>query len=400
MNGYVNYLIEANLGLIVSLLFYELLLRKETQFNFKRAYLLIGILASLLFPLIQIQTVSSAIPSISEVMSTFFLPELIIGDGGDNITSHSFINYWVGVKWTYFVVSMLLLGVLIVKLSGILRYLRKSKSTILEGKFKIIESNINLPTFSFFHYIFIGNTSAFSKEEKDQIIKHEITHATKLHSLDILLVEFLKIIFWFNPVVYYLKTVFTSIHEFQADQLAVDNRDVNQYCNLLARVALQSADYPIANHFNNSLTLKRIAMMKTEKTKLSRWKISAIIPLVAGLFYLVACQEQVRKDEVLTVTEQTASPAEGMTEFYNYIATHLKYPEQARKMGVEGKVFVEFTVAIDGSIEDVTVLKGIGAGCDKAAAELIAASPKWNPAKEKGELVKQKMVLPVTFALN
>ena len=81
MNAYVNYLIEANLGLMISLLFYELFLRRETQFNFKRAYLLIGISASLLFPLIKIQTVSNAIPSIGDVMPTYFLPELIIGNG-------------------------------------------------------------------------------------------------------------------------------------------------------------------------------------------------------------------------------------------------------------------------------------------------------------------------------
>ena len=57
--------------------------------------------------------------------------------------------------------------------------------------------------------------AALTKEEKEQIIKHEITHATKLHSIDILLVEFLKVIFWFNPAVYYLKSLITSIHEFK-----------------------------------------------------------------------------------------------------------------------------------------------------------------------------------------
>ena len=296
MNAYVNYLIEANLGLIVSLLFYELLLRKETQFNFKRAFLLIGISASLLFPLVKIQTASSAIPSIGEAMSTYFLPELVVGDEVANTVAVSSFSYWTVAKWLYITVSLLLLIHLLFKLVKILTYLHHSKTFMLKGKYKVIESDSELSTFSFFHYIFIGSTSVFSLEEKDQIIKHEITHATKLHSLDILLVEFLKIIFWFNPVVYYLKSLFTSIHEFQADQLAAENRDVNQYCNLLARVALQSADYPIANHFNNSLTLKRIAMMKTAKTKLSRWKIAAIAPLLVGLFILIACQDQVMSD--------------------------------------------------------------------------------------------------------
>ncbi len=296
MNAYVNYLIEANLSLMITLLFYKVLLRRETQFNFKRAFLLIGILASLLFPLVKIQTVSSAIPSIGEAMSTYFLPELVVGDEVASTTTASSFSYWTVAKWLYITVSLLLFIHLLFKLVKILTYLHHSKMFILKGKYKVIESDSDLSTFSFFHYIFIGNTSVFSFEEKDQIIKHEITHATKLHSLDILLLEFLKILFWFNPVVYYFKSLLTNIHEFQADQLAVENRDVNQYCNLLARAALQSADYPIANHFNNSLTLKRIAMMKTAKTKLSRWKMATIAPLLVGLFVFIACQDQVITD--------------------------------------------------------------------------------------------------------
>jgi len=491
MNAYVNYLIEANLALMITLLFYEVLLRRETQFNFKRAFLLVGITASLLFPLIKIQTASSVIPSIGEAMSTYFLPELVVGDEVASIVTTSSLSYWTVAKWLYITVSFLLLIHLIFKLVKIFTYLRQSKTSLLEGKYKVIESNADLPTFSFFHYIFIGNTSVFSLEEKDQIIHHEITHATKLHSLDILLVEFLKILFWFNPAVYYFKSLLTSIHEFQADQLAVENRDVNQYCNLLARVALQSADYPIANHFNNSLTLKRIDMMKTAKTKLSRWKIAMIAPLLIGLFVLIACQDQVMndiqeiaknstvaslipievqnrlvilqkenptkeyilmeinnedvktlsklgsqslnivhtdknsdgegrsfcilekgeqtnqlakmtatQDEVFTIVEESASPVNGLTEFYAYIAKNLSYPISARTKGIQGKVFVEFIITKDGSITEVKAVKGIGEGCDEAATTVVASAAKWNPGRVKGAAVNQRMVLPITFMLD
>ena len=297
MNAYVNYLIEANIGLVAFLLFYILLLSNETNFNFKRGFLLVGIGASLLFPFAKFTTASNALPSISNVLPSYFLPEIVINANElSGVVAPSSVSYWVIALWIYLAIASLLLVILIIKVSRILSYLQKSPTTLLEDKFKIIESDSELLTFSFFHFIFIGSTTAFSHEEKQQIIKHEITHATKFHSFDILLVEFLKIIFWFNPAVYYFKSLFTSIHEFQADQLAVDKQDVNQYCNLLARVALQSADYPIANHFNNSLTLKRIAMMKTAKTKLSRWKIAAIAPLLVGLFILIACQDQVMSD--------------------------------------------------------------------------------------------------------
>ena len=170
MNAYVNYLIEANIGLLVSLLFYELLLRSETQFNFKRAYLLMGISSSVLFPLIKIQTTSDAIPSIGEVMSTYFLPELVIGSRVETVATSTF-SYLVLIKWIYLAVSMLLLVGLIIKVGRMLIYLQKSKPSQVDGKFKIIESNTDLPTFSFFHYIFIGNITSFSQVE----IPHKVT---------------------------------------------------------------------------------------------------------------------------------------------------------------------------------------------------------------------------------
>ena len=247
MNGYLNYLIEANIGLVAFLLFYILLLSNETNFNFKRGFLLAGIGASLLFPVAKFTTASNAIPSISNVLPSYFLPELVINANEvSKAVITSSVSYWAIALWIYLAIASLMLVVLLIRLSRILYYLQKSHTTLHADKFRIIESDSDLSTFSFFHYIFIGNTSAFSSEEKQQIIKHEIAHSTKFHSFDILLTELLKIIFWFNPAVYYFKSIFNSIHEFQADQLAANSVDVNQYCNLLARVALQSADYPIA----------------------------------------------------------------------------------------------------------------------------------------------------------
>lgn len=89
-----------------------------------------------------------------------------------------------------------------------------------------------------------------------------------------------------------------------------------------------------------------------------------------------------------------------MTEYYKYVGSKLTYPEQARKMGVEGRVFIEFVVNTDGSISDTRILKGIGAGCDKEAERIVAASEPWIPAKEKGKIVRQRMVMPIVFKLG
>ena len=103
---------------------------------------------------------------------------------------------------------------------------------------------------------------------------------------------------------------------------------------------------------------------------------------------------------VFTIVEETAEPKGGMQKFYEHLATQLKYPEQARMMGVEGRVFVEFVVNTDGTLSDIQVLKGIGAGCDKEAARVIGLADPWEPAKQKGKNVKQRMVLPIVFALG
>jgi periplasmic protein TonB len=105
-------------------------------------------------------------------------------------------------------------------------------------------------------------------------------------------------------------------------------------------------------------------------------------------------------DEIFTVVEETATPKGGMQAFYEFVGKKLKYPAQARRMGTEGKVFVQFVINKDGSISDVVAIKGIGAGCDEEAVRIIQTSPPWSPGKQRGKSVKQRMVLPITFKLG
>jgi protein TonB len=105
-------------------------------------------------------------------------------------------------------------------------------------------------------------------------------------------------------------------------------------------------------------------------------------------------------DEIFLVVEETATPQGGMQAFYEFVGKKLKYPAQARRMNIEGKVFVEFVVNRDGSIVDVKAIKGIGAGCDEEAVRVIQSAPAWKPGKQRGKPVRQRMVLPITFKLG
>lgn len=105
-------------------------------------------------------------------------------------------------------------------------------------------------------------------------------------------------------------------------------------------------------------------------------------------------------DEIFTIVEETATPKGGMPAFYKYVGSKLKYPAQATRMGVEGKVYVEFVINRDGTIVDVRVVRGIGAGCDEEAVRVVQSSPPWNPGKQRGKPVRQKYTLPIQFKLQ
>lgn len=109
--------------------------------------------------------------------------------------------------------------------------------------------------------------------------------------------------------------------------------------------------------------------------------------------------EKENLDQIFLVVEESAKPKEGMNAFYAFVNENIKYPAQARRMNVEGKVFVEFVVSKDGTLTDINVVKGIGSGCDEEAMRIVQLSPPWQAAKQRGKAVRQRIVLPIFFML-
>lgn len=105
-------------------------------------------------------------------------------------------------------------------------------------------------------------------------------------------------------------------------------------------------------------------------------------------------------EEVFQIVENPAEFPGGIGEFYKFVQKNMSYPAQARRMGIEGRVYVEFIVDKDGSITNVSSVRGIGAGCDEEAVRVVQMSPKWSPPRQRGRPVKQKMIIPITFKLN
>ena len=90
----------------------------------------------------------------------------------------------------------------------------------------------------------------------------------------------------------------------------------------------------------------------------------------------------------------------GMAAWSKFIQRNLRYPYAAQEKEVEGKVFLSFVVEIDGSITDVTLLKGIGAGCDEEAMRVIKKSPKWKPGQQQNRKVRVRYTMPLSFQLS
>jgi protein TonB len=107
-----------------------------------------------------------------------------------------------------------------------------------------------------------------------------------------------------------------------------------------------------------------------------------------------------KADAIFDVVETQPNPPGGMSGWNKYLSENLKYPTQARRMGVEGSVILVFVINTDGSIQDVEVLRGIGGGCDEEAIKIVKNAPKWEPGKQRGRAVRTRMRLPIRFKLS
>jgi len=149
----------------------------------------------------------------------------------------------------------------------------------------------------------------------------------------------------------------------------------------------QIVEVPDEEEIKEDLNLK-FDVEVSEETKIEEVVVTAPV------------EEKENVDEIFSVVEESANPKGGYPAFYKFVGEKIKYPAQARRMGIEGKVFVEFVVNRDGTIVDVKAIKGIGAGCDEEAVRIVQSAPAWTPGKQRGKPVRQKMVIPITFKLG
>jgi beta-lactamase regulating signal transducer with metallopeptidase domain len=200
MNEMLNYLIEANLALVFFYACYWLLFREEHQFSFKRAYLLGSLVASLLFPLISIpNNGAQLIPSLSNTPAAVWLPEITIYANSANAQTTPQTSLWQWISYIYFVGIISFIILFIVRIASLVRLFGSSKKYKWKN-YQVAESEKINGSFSFFHFIFLGMANVLSEEEKNDVLIHEEVHVQKYHSIDIVCINVMGIVFWFNPI--------------------------------------------------------------------------------------------------------------------------------------------------------------------------------------------------------
>jgi len=110
--------------------------------------------------------------------------------------------------------------------------------------------------------------------------------------------------------------------------------------------------------------------------------------------------EQKVEAEVFLIVEEPPTFPGGEAALYKWLGENLKYPEEAKELGIQGRVFVAFVVEPDGSTSNVVVKRGIGGGCDEEAVRIVKAMPKWAPGKQRGQPVRVQFNLPIKFTLQ
>ena len=443
MSDILNFLVESNIALMICWLFYRTTLRHDYHFQAGRIFLLFSVVFSFAIPFVSIDIPSA--PSIP-TLPTLRLPEVIIAG---NIQAAN-----TGITWSQWLLIFygLVAGILTVlviirsfRLFRMVHHVGHGRSN--HGQFILVQTFNGMGTFSFFHYLFLDMSVHLSEEERDQVILHESVHIRQWHSFDRLLLEFICAVFWFNPTAWWVRKELANLHEYIADQKVVNHFCPDGYKDLLVKTSYHSMGMAMANNFNQSQILNRLKIMEKQHAKSKIWKWLLGIPVIA-LVCLISCQDELEEskserqldsevleqqiellrqelkmhqeklkevelqnyqdqaskfrigEEIFTVTEELAQPNGGMKNFYKFMASSLKYPTEAQKKGIEGKVYVQFVVTKSGTITQVEVVKGLDPQLDRAALEVIKKSPLWIPAKQRGIAVNQKVVLPITFALN
>ncbi|WP_373330839.1 TonB family protein [Salmonirosea aquatica] len=465
----LTYIAKVSLYWVILYACYWLVLRRHTFFILNRTYLLGALIVSLGLPLVNYTDTVPPVPAAvyeltalplktatTAVVETTSAPVSRIVANTDAPTDLPFP--WADVLGaSYLAGALFMLGRLVFQGRVLFSSIQKGERIDMEDYTLVLSHPGDLGvrgSFSFLRWVVIS--PADYAHNFDTILSHELVHVRQRHSWDILLVEVLGVLFWFNPVLILYKKSLQQIHEYLADRETALAREA--YAHFLLAYALNNPANMLTNNFLNPSHLKSRIMM-LYKNRNSNWalgKYAAVVVLISFVSLMMAFKPAVvksdlSKNDTLSIpSESTIAKLEeriilagvGDTRFGQFIpnlfsdeiplksepeqfAYHfirdknyspsfpggneamqkfmgqkVTYPASAVRSNVQGKVLLNFVVSEAGEIQNVEILKDPGFGLKEESLRLIAAMPAWVPGQKDGKNVAMHYEMTLDFQLS
>jgi len=339
MEAIFTYFLKVNGLLITFFLAYYFLLRKETFFNKNRWFLLLGLFASVILPLITFTKIVWVEPSpvIYETVSTDFVPYII-----ENKVIEEPIDWNSILFYVYLGISVVFMVKILIEILSFFRIIKFGKRTKTKEAI-LIDNESNENPFSFFNHI-VFNRRMFTEEELQHIISHEKIHVKEKHSIDVLISKIFCALFWINPIMWFYQKEILQNLEYIADAKAsVITQDKINYQKTLLKVVTNQHQLSITNQFYQSLIKKRIVMLNTNQSNQRKsWKYALILPVLSAfmLLFQVETVAQVKENPINSekkVTEAVAI-AVGFVTDKNASDAEMKLDtEELKKQGIDYK---------------------------------------------------------------
>ena len=411
--NWIEYLSESSICFSAMFLLWFVLMRKDTFFRLNRILLISIMILSILIPLIEIHN-----SSITNYVPVFYLSDIVT----NGITGAP--SQIPGIDTIFMIIYLIVLLVLLLfYILSFIKLINLIKSSVkMKGYMKI--GNLNVP-FSFYKFIFIP--SNIDEMDKQIIIRHENEHIKKLHYLDRFLADIFSILFWFNPLTWLMKMELKKLHEFEADMVVIkSNSDIENYLKLLFKYSTGVQFSKITINFNFSGFKERVVMMtKKQSPKFAYFKHLLIIPLAVLLFINFSCSNDNDNSKLLSssnenkqvVSKQQEQPEPKTTnlksdfvevdevpafkgDLVKELQKNIKYPDDARKKSIQGKVILSLNISEKGTIEKIKIVNSINKQLDDEAVRVASLLKEWKPAVSKGSPIAAKVMLPIVFRLN
>lgn len=299
----ISYLVFSTVSMSVLLLFYHTVLEQEKIHHFNRGFLIFALVFSLIVPLMPVGIFSSAplMNGSESVITPEILPAEALTDSQLNDQSVSSTTTYSSFTLSNFLFWLSILIYCSATIFLFIRFLRitdmiqlkakRHRLTSYMGTEVVLHDEKTLP-YTFLKTIYVNRDQYRNGSITPEVLRHEMAHVRQLHSLDILFIECLKIVLWFNPVLYFYKKAILLNHEFLADQAVLSNgAGITSYQKLLFDSLQMQPPHGLSSNFSYSITKKRFTMMtKTHSRFRSALKMMLPVPLIVMLALLFGCE--------------------------------------------------------------------------------------------------------------